>query len=165
MAGNKAVRSTDADADAETGLDWTGLDWTGLDWTGLAKIFDADKVQREVNAQVQITQYFGQQAANAVATFAAGQMAELKTHANAVTDPAKKQARLDDVAKWTEGGKDVKSVDIGTLGFFLRIHRKWPAHPAHRCSFHGASFPKVQKMLETLVVCTALFLLYCLFRR
>jgi filamentous hemagglutinin len=51
IAGNTAVRSTDAE-------------------TGLKPIFDADKVQREINAQMQITQYFGQQATKAVGDYA-----------------------------------------------------------------------------------------------
>ncbi|MBX9800870.1 MAG: hemagglutinin repeat-containing protein [Burkholderiaceae bacterium] len=47
IAGNKDVRTGDAE-------------------TGIAKIFDADKVQKEINAQVKITQAFGQQASKAV---------------------------------------------------------------------------------------------------
>ena len=43
---------------------------TGEAQTGIAKIFDADKVQKEINAQVQITQAFGQQASKAVADYA-----------------------------------------------------------------------------------------------
>jgi filamentous hemagglutinin len=37
---------------------------------GIAKIFDADKVQKEVAAQTQITQMFSTLAPKAVATFA-----------------------------------------------------------------------------------------------
>jgi len=50
MAGNTDVRTGDAE-------------------TGIGKIFDADKVQKEINAQVQITQAFGQQASKAVAEY------------------------------------------------------------------------------------------------
>ena len=50
IAGNTAVRTGDAE-------------------TGIAKIFDADKVQREINAQVQITQAFSQQASQAVESY------------------------------------------------------------------------------------------------
>lgn len=50
IAGNKDVRSGDPE-------------------TGIAKIFDADKVQKEINAQVQITQAFSQQASKAVADY------------------------------------------------------------------------------------------------
>ena len=78
MAGNKAVRSTDAQ-------------------TGLAKIFDADKVQKEVNAQVQITQYFGQQASKAVGDYAKAKLNEAKdltAQAGNTTDTARRDALL-----------------------------------------------------------------------
>jgi hypothetical protein len=73
IAGNTAVRSTDGE-------------------TGLQKIFDADKVQREIDAQMQITQYFGQQATKAVGDYATTKYNELKA-----TDP-------EEAAKWAEGG-------------------------------------------------------------
>ncbi len=57
IAGNKDVRSGDKE-------------------TGIAKIFDADKVQKEINAQVVITQAFGQQAGKAVSDYV---QAERKT--------------------------------------------------------------------------------------
>ncbi|MEF9388775.1 adhesin, partial [Ralstonia solanacearum species complex bacterium KE056] len=50
IAGNTAVRTGDAE-------------------TGIAKIFDADKVQREINAQMQITLAFSQQAGQAVSNY------------------------------------------------------------------------------------------------
>ena len=76
IAGNTAVRSTDAE-------------------TGLAKIFDADKVQREIAAQTQITQYFGQQATKAVGDYAQTKLNEaltLRTQANTETNDERKQA-------------------------------------------------------------------------
>ena len=73
IAGNTAVRSTDAE-------------------TGLKKIFDPAKVQREINAQVQITQAFSKEAPKAVAKFATSQIDDLKTQAKLEADPAKKQA-------------------------------------------------------------------------
>jgi hypothetical protein len=54
MAANTAVRSTDAQ-------------------TGIARIFDADKVQKEINAQVVITQAFGRDASKAVSGYAQSQ--------------------------------------------------------------------------------------------
>ncbi len=42
----------------------------------LNKIFDADKVQKEINAQVQITQAFGQRAASAIADYASSKIQE-----------------------------------------------------------------------------------------
>jgi filamentous hemagglutinin len=59
IAGNTAVRSTDAE-------------------TGLKPIFDADKVQREIDAQVQITQAFTRDATKAVGDFAQGKINEAK---------------------------------------------------------------------------------------
>ena len=86
IAGNTAVRSTDAQ-------------------TGLTPLFDAAKVQREIDAQVAITQAFSNEAPKAVAKFAASQIDDLKTQANAEVDPAKTQALLDEADKWVEGGK------------------------------------------------------------
>lgn len=74
VAANTAVRSTDAE-------------------TGLKPIFDADKVQREINAQVAITQAFSKEAPKAVASFAAGQAAELR-----------KQGNEEEAKKWDENG-------------------------------------------------------------
>jgi filamentous hemagglutinin len=81
IAGNTAVRTGDAE-------------------TGIAKIFDADEVQREINAQVQITQAFSQQVPKAVADYAAQQTKPYldarnsRDEANALldkeTDPEKK---------------------------------------------------------------------------
>ena len=50
IAGNTAVRTGDAE-------------------TGLQQIFDADKVQKDINAQVAITQAFSREAPKAAATF------------------------------------------------------------------------------------------------
>ncbi|WP_332777567.1 hemagglutinin repeat-containing protein, partial [Polaromonas sp.] len=74
MAGNTAVRSADAE-------------------TGIKPIFDADKVQKEINAQVQIMQAFTKEAPKAASTFAAGQAAELR-----------KQGQEEEAKKWDEGG-------------------------------------------------------------
>jgi filamentous hemagglutinin len=71
IAGNTAVRSTDAE-------------------TGLKPIFDADKVQREIDAQVQITQAFTRDATKAVGDFAQGKLNEardLRNRATTVQDP------------------------------------------------------------------------------
>ncbi len=57
MAGNKAARTGDKE-------------------TGIAQIFDAGTVQREVDAQVQITQLFGQQVSKAIGDYAEGKLKE-----------------------------------------------------------------------------------------
>lgn len=74
IAGNTDVRTSDKE-------------------TGIAKIFDADKVQKEVNAQVAITAEFGKLASRAVADYAAQKLNEAVT--------SKNQEEID---KWKEGG-------------------------------------------------------------
>jgi filamentous hemagglutinin len=59
-AGNTAVRTGDAP-------------------TGLQPIFDAAKVQREIDAQVTITQAFGKEASKAIGTYAKTQLAQAET--------------------------------------------------------------------------------------
>ena len=49
---------------------------TGDPESGIDKIFDADKVQKEIDAQVRITQAFGQQASKAVGDYAQSKMKE-----------------------------------------------------------------------------------------
>ena len=66
MAGNTAVRSGDAEI-------------------GIKPIFDPQKVQKDIDAQVKITQQFGQLASKAVGDYAAGKLKEagdLRTQAN-----------------------------------------------------------------------------------
>ena len=82
IAGNTAVRTGDAE-------------------TGIAKIFDADKVQKEINAQMQITQAFGQQASKAVGDYVQGQRKTLQDQIeNATTETEKTtiQKQLSDLA-------------------------------------------------------------------
>lgn len=55
VAGNTDVRTGDAES-------------------GIARIFDAEKVQKEIEAQTRITQLFGQQASKAVGDYAASQL-------------------------------------------------------------------------------------------
>ncbi|MDO9419610.1 MAG: hemagglutinin repeat-containing protein [Herminiimonas sp.] len=70
IAGNKDVRSGDPE-------------------TGIAKIFDADKVQKEINAQVQITQAFSQQASKAVADYVQTERKELREQLRKATGDEK----------------------------------------------------------------------------
>jgi len=85
IAGNTAARTGDAE-------------------TGIQKIFDADKVQKDVTAQVLITQTFGAQASKVVGDYAGKQSTTLKLQAGQTTDLDQKQALLDEAAKWDEGG-------------------------------------------------------------
>jgi filamentous hemagglutinin len=76
IAGNKDVRTGDAA-------------------NGIQKIFDAAKVQNEINAQTQITQMFGQQASKAIGDYATAKMKEavaLKEQAAKETDPERIKA-------------------------------------------------------------------------
>ncbi|WP_233176983.1 hemagglutinin repeat-containing protein [Ralstonia sp. ASV6] len=81
IAGNTAVRTGDAE-------------------TGIAKIFDADKVQREINAQMQITQAFSQQAGLAVSNYVEKNRSELVAQMKKATTEEERsavQAKLDDL--------------------------------------------------------------------
>jgi filamentous hemagglutinin len=93
IAGNKDVRTGDAA-------------------NGIQKIFDAAKVQNEINAQTQITQMFGQQASKAIGDYATAKMkeaAELRKQADdPKTNPNERTALLKQAAEmeanWSEGG-------------------------------------------------------------
>ena len=73
IAGSTAVRSIGAEA-------------------GLKKIFDAAKVQKEIDAQVQVMQAFTEEASKAVATYDQTKHDELKL------------SKPEEVKKWAEGG-------------------------------------------------------------
>jgi filamentous hemagglutinin len=78
---------------------------TGDKAAGIAKIFDVDKVQKEVAAQTQITQMFSTLAPKAVATYADGQIKALKEKLTTETDPKQRAAMIDEKARWDEGGR------------------------------------------------------------
>ena len=78
---------------------------TGDKEAGIAKIFDADKVQKDVVAQTQITQMFSTLAPKAVATYADGQIKALKEKLTTETDPKQRAAMIDEKARWDEGGR------------------------------------------------------------
>ena len=77
---------------------------TGQASTGLSPLFDADKVQREINAQVVITQAFSQEAPKAVASYAASQSNALRAQASNEPDAAKKAELQAQAKDWDEGG-------------------------------------------------------------
>jgi len=87
---------------AKHGNQWslTPLIPTPLIPNTIAPIFDAEKVAKEIQAQVQITQAFGQQAGQAVATYVQTQRTTLQNQfKNATTDAekAKIKAQMDEV--------------------------------------------------------------------
>lgn len=85
IAGNKEARTGDAQ-------------------TGIAKIFDAEKVQKDIEAQVKITQMFNQLAPKAAASYTGEKVATLKKQADAETDPDKKAALQNEASKWAPNG-------------------------------------------------------------
>ncbi|WP_236707699.1 hemagglutinin repeat-containing protein, partial [Sterolibacterium denitrificans] len=81
IAGNKDARTGDAE-------------------TGIAPIFDAEKVQKEIDAQVQITQVFGQQASKAVGDYAEQQLRQ----ANILRAEGKEDEANTIEAQWGKNG-------------------------------------------------------------
>ena len=63
---------------------------TGDKETGIGQIFDADKVKKEIQAQVTITQEFNKQAGNAIEKFAATQRKALQEQAQKASTPEEK---------------------------------------------------------------------------
>jgi filamentous hemagglutinin len=85
IAGNTAVRSTDAP-------------------TGIKPIFDADIVQKEINAQMQITQAFSREAPKAIEDFSAKKAAEIKAQIGKETDPQRRAELESEFKKWSSPG-------------------------------------------------------------
>jgi hypothetical protein len=88
MAGNTAARTGDAE-------------------TGINKIFDADRVQKEINAQTQITQLFLQQAPKAAAEFANNKEIQLRQEALKAEQQGqteRAQALKQEAERWADGG-------------------------------------------------------------
>ncbi|MFM7632569.1 MAG: hemagglutinin repeat-containing protein, partial [Betaproteobacteria bacterium] len=78
---------------------------TGDKPTGIAKIFDADKVQKDIAAQTQITQMFSTLAPKVVATYADGQIRDLQKQQSDTTDPSKRAALQQQIDAWGDGGR------------------------------------------------------------
>jgi filamentous hemagglutinin len=74
---------------------------TGDNAQGIGKIFDADKVRQEIQAQTKITQEFGKQASTAIASYTQSQRAGLQEQIKKATDTdkAELQKQLDDINK------------------------------------------------------------------
>ncbi|MEN5209186.1 hemagglutinin repeat-containing protein [Stenotrophomonas terrae] len=92
QAGQQALTSKTAE-EALAALNREVL--TGDDANGLAKAWDGQKLQQQVEAQAQITAMFGQQASKAVGDYAQKQMelaAEKRQEAATATDPAERDA-------------------------------------------------------------------------
>jgi filamentous hemagglutinin len=85
IAGNKEVRTGDAE-------------------TGIQRIFDADRVEKEIVAQQQITQKFNELAPKAAASHAVSQIADLRRRAEIEADPERKAELLAEAEKWGPNG-------------------------------------------------------------
>jgi filamentous hemagglutinin len=90
--GNDAGKAQSMTLAAISGIAGNKEARTGDQETGIGRIFDAEKVQREITAQVGITQSFGQQASQAVGDYAAKQMSDLRARYAAEADPEKQKA-------------------------------------------------------------------------
>ncbi|MBK7355124.1 hemagglutinin repeat-containing protein [Propionivibrio sp.] len=77
---------------------------TGDKEAGMAKIFDAAKVQKEIEAQTRITQMFGQLAPKAAADFAVSRSNVLKDQARQEGDSDKRAALYAEARLWDDGG-------------------------------------------------------------
>jgi len=102
--GNDSGSASSTTLAAISGLAGNTAARTGDVEIGLQKIFDAQKVQKEIDAQTKITQTFGQLAPKAAADYAANQSATLKEQAKAEIDPDKKAALVDEARQWEDGG-------------------------------------------------------------
>lgn len=91
---------------------------TGDKESGIAKIFDAERVQRAIAAQMEITQRFNELAPKVAASYAIGQVAELKRQADLETDPNRKAELLAEAGKWGENGSYniAMNIIIGAAG-------------------------------------------------
>ena len=77
---------------------------TGDAETGITRIFDADRVQKEIDAQVKITQQFGQLVPKAAADYAASRIKDLTEQARLESDPVKRAELINEAKAWDEGG-------------------------------------------------------------
>ncbi|WP_431112267.1 hemagglutinin repeat-containing protein [Variovorax paradoxus] len=71
----------------------------------LVKDWNTQAILQNVQAQSQLTQQFNQNISREIGTYASKQAAELRDQASKESDPAKKQALLEDATKWDEGGE------------------------------------------------------------
>lgn len=85
IAGNDAIRTGDAE-------------------TGITPIFDKEKVQRELDAQIKITAEFGKLASKKIGDYAGGKASELRQQASIEPDFEKRKTILEDADRWEEGG-------------------------------------------------------------
>ena len=88
IAGDQSVRTGDASSAGTLIKDW-----------------NTQTIIQNVQAQAQLTQQFNQNVAREIGTYASKQARDLRDQASNESDPDKKQALLDEAAKWDEDGK------------------------------------------------------------
>lgn len=88
IAGDQGVRTGDASSAGTLIKDW-----------------NIQAIIKNVQAQAQITQQFNQNAAREIGTYAGKLASGLRDQASKESDPDKKQALLNEAAKWSEGGE------------------------------------------------------------
>ena len=77
---------------------------TGDKATGIATIFEAERVQKEVTAQTQISQTFNTLSPQRVASFAADKIKEIDAQLGNETDPQRRAELTVEKNRWEEGG-------------------------------------------------------------
>jgi len=104
----KTQLNTTTDENGNTQTIATAVDSQGNNLAGTLKpIFDKDQVQRELNAQIQITQAFSQVAPKAVADYAGKQLHDLVVkaqQAHLAGDEATANQLLKEAEMWGDGG-------------------------------------------------------------
>lgn len=119
IAGNTSVRSGDTE-------------------TGIQKIFDADRVQKEIDVQVAITQKFNELAPKAAADYANDKVIALRRQAEDETDPGRKTELEAEAKKWAPNGSYNIAMNIiigaagggstGTLSSVAKESLSWAAN-------------------------------------
>ncbi len=97
--GNKSDSAASTTAAGISGVAGDKAKRTGDKETGIAKIFDADKVRQDIQAQTAITQEFSKQASTAVQSYTQTQRKEVQEQIKTAseTDKVTLQKQLDDV--------------------------------------------------------------------
>ena len=116
MAGNKEARTGDAE-------------------TGIKPIFDAEKVQKEIDAQVQITQLFGQQASKAIGDYAKAKLQEAEQQQ--IEGLIKKQQANRAREEGLFAQADALQAEADTaLGVAADLRQQWGEHGSARLALH-----------------------------
>jgi filamentous hemagglutinin len=120
--GRDSAQATSLTQAAISGIAGNSSARTGDAPTGLAPLFDVERVQRELNAQVVITQRFGLEASQAITQFANNQRAALRELARNATTPeeiARAEQAIKDVNMQERALNILASALTGTAGSII----------------------------------------------